>query len=457
MNSAPEENAGIENWGDQEPGEGLAMSTQPSPSPRVMSVDVLRGLTILLMVFVNDLGHAAPAWMHHIRPARADGMTLADIVFPFFLFIVGVAIPLAFERAESLGISRWAQFGHILIRSASLLILGVIELNSDEDHRLGSEIWATLAFICVLLAWCVVPRVPGWKRNVLLALKIVGVLGLLGLLAIYRRSPHAAEVPLLGSFSNWAWLRIGWWGILGLIGWAYLTVALVTLVLGRRREWLMGGLGILILIHLAMQHGGFFTRLDHKPWLGSALPVLHSLAYWVDAIGDYIGLGDAVGSLAAVTMAGCLLGSILRPDSGIPDHHWPDRLGMDLCIRAVPGWPGDRHLRGNQQDCRDADVVPLVCGARVRSLDRALPGDRRGRVLLVVDHRSPGRGQSADRVLPAPDRRRPGFAGRMGASPAGLQEFARALGGHCRLAGHGLLCLRGSPGILARLGFRVHL
>ena len=86
-----------------------------------------------------------------------------------------------------------------------------------------------------------------------------------------------------------------------------------------------GWAGILILIHLAMQHGGFFTRLDHKPWLGSALPVLHSLAYWVDAIGDYIGLGDAVGSLAAVTMAGCLLGSILRHDSGIPDH--PGRIG----------------------------------------------------------------------------------------------------------------------------------
>ena len=49
---------------------------------RIDSVDALRGLTILLMVFVNDLGPAAPAWMHHIQPPSADGMTLADIVFP---------------------------------------------------------------------------------------------------------------------------------------------------------------------------------------------------------------------------------------------------------------------------------------------------------------------------------------------------------------------------------------
>ena len=53
------------------------------------------GLTILLMVFVNDLGRAAPSWMHHIQPPDADGMTLADVVFPWFLFIVGVSIPLA--------------------------------------------------------------------------------------------------------------------------------------------------------------------------------------------------------------------------------------------------------------------------------------------------------------------------------------------------------------------------
>ena len=46
---------------------------------RVESVDALRGLTILLIVFVNDLSPAAPAWMHHIQPPEADGMTLADI------------------------------------------------------------------------------------------------------------------------------------------------------------------------------------------------------------------------------------------------------------------------------------------------------------------------------------------------------------------------------------------
>ena len=63
--------------------------------------------------------------------------------------------------------------------------------------------------------------------------------------------------------ADWAWLRTGWWGILGLIGWAYLTVSLLCLVLGKRREWLMGALAILMLLHLAMQAGGLFARLDY--------------------------------------------------------------------------------------------------------------------------------------------------------------------------------------------------
>jgi predicted acyltransferase len=289
-------------------------------------VDTLRGLTILLMVFVNDLGREAPSWMHHIRPPRADGMTLADLVFPFFLFIVGMAIPLSLERAEASGVSRWSRIGHIVTRTAGLLLLGVIESNAGADRSLSSNLWETLAFIAVIPAWCAVPRQRGASRMMLIALKLAAVAGLVLLLAIYRREPRPAEVPFYGTVSSWVWLRTGWWGILGLIGWAYLTVSLLTLWLGRRREWLMGALATLILLHLAMHSGGLFARLDTKPWLGAALPALHSLSSGIHTIGGYIRLGEAVGSLAAVTMAGCLLGTILRSDSDISEHgerlHW---------------------------------------------------------------------------------------------------------------------------------------
>jgi predicted acyltransferase len=110
---------------------------RPMAAGRIDSVDALRGLTILLLVFVNDLGPAAPAWMHHIQPPSADGMTLADIVFRAFLLLVGVSSPLAFERAQAAGKSKLTQLVHVLTRTAGLLLLGVIELNGSHDRTLG--------------------------------------------------------------------------------------------------------------------------------------------------------------------------------------------------------------------------------------------------------------------------------------------------------------------------------
>ena len=173
----------------------------PTPGGRVASVDALRGLTILLMVFVNDLGPAAPSWMHHIQPPDADGMTLADLVFPWFLFIVGVSIPLAFERRGAIGTPVWKQVGHILARTAGLLIMGVIVLNNEEDSSPHAQAWGTLAFASLLLAWCAIPREPGRRRNVWIALKVLGVVGLVALLATFRgeRGPAEIPVPAAGS------------------------------------------------------------------------------------------------------------------------------------------------------------------------------------------------------------------------------------------------------------------
>ena len=284
---------------------------------RVASVDVLRGLTILLMIFVNDLGPGAPTWMHHIQPPNADGMTLADVVFPAFLFIVGVSIPLAFERRLMSGTPRLALVGHILTRTAGLLCMGLVQLNGERDRTLGGPVWEMLAFISIICAWSVVPRERGPRRNLLLVVKTLGVVGLVVLLAIFRGKPHPVDMPFWGHVEEWVWLRTEWWGILGLIGWAYFTTAILWLIVGNRREWLMGALSILMLIHLAMQRGGLMTRLDGKTWLGWLAPVFKSLAHAIGQLDTYVGLGDATGSLAAISMAGCLLGSILRRDSDV--------------------------------------------------------------------------------------------------------------------------------------------
>ena len=68
-------------------------------SRRNGAIDMLRGLTMFLMIFVNDFWTVGgvPHWLEHTA-TNEDGMGLADIVFPLFLFVVGLSIPYAIER-----------------------------------------------------------------------------------------------------------------------------------------------------------------------------------------------------------------------------------------------------------------------------------------------------------------------------------------------------------------------
>jgi len=76
----------------------IALSRQ-----RIASIDAFRGLTILVMVFVNQLAGVSgvPQWARHMK-ADADAMSFVDVVFPAFLFIVGMSIPFALNQRQAL-------------------------------------------------------------------------------------------------------------------------------------------------------------------------------------------------------------------------------------------------------------------------------------------------------------------------------------------------------------------
>ena len=124
---------------------------------RISSIDIMRGLTLVLMLFVNDLNmNVAPAWLGHAA-ADFDGMGLADWVFPGFLFIVGMSIPFAFSKRFSAGQSCYDISRHIVTRSLSLIIIGVLMLNSGrvnpELTGISKNLWALLMYIAVFLYW----------------------------------------------------------------------------------------------------------------------------------------------------------------------------------------------------------------------------------------------------------------------------------------------------------------
>ncbi|XP_078161764.1 uncharacterized protein LOC144557087 isoform X3 [Carex rostrata] len=92
--------------------------THPAKSPRLVSLDVFRGLTVAIMILVDDAGGAFPSINH----APWFGVTLADYVMPSFLFIIGVSIALVFKKISS----KSSATKKVIIRTIKLFVLGLI-------------------------------------------------------------------------------------------------------------------------------------------------------------------------------------------------------------------------------------------------------------------------------------------------------------------------------------------
>ncbi len=194
---------------------------------RILSIDIMRGLTLFLMLFVNDLYESGvPEWLVHTK-TNFDGMGLADWVFPGFLFMVGISIPFAFFSRRNKGESNQQILGHIFARTVSLLIIGVFMLNGD---RLNSELsgidnllWSILVYIFIFFVWNRYPENPD-RKKLFLGLKLFGIIGLIVMALIFRA----------GEPDNIKWLETSWWGILGIIGWSYFVATVVFLLAGQR-------------------------------------------------------------------------------------------------------------------------------------------------------------------------------------------------------------------------------
>jgi predicted acyltransferase len=101
-------------------------------SERLQSLDFFRGITIAAMILVNDPGdYEASYWP--LRHANWNGWTPTDLVFPFFLFIVGVAMVFSFTSRLERGHTRWQLMQHVLRRGAILFALGIF-VNGFPNH-----------------------------------------------------------------------------------------------------------------------------------------------------------------------------------------------------------------------------------------------------------------------------------------------------------------------------------
>ena len=195
------------------------------------ALDMLRGLTMFLMIFVNDLWTVGdvPHWLEHAG-THEDMMGLADIVFPMFLFAVGMSIPYAIEHRFAKRISGEKTLAHIISRTFALLVMGVFLVNANGRMApilgCGDWLFTLLAILGFFLVWNAYPessKAGRWLRG-------AGIVLLLALAVVYRTED--------GGF-----LKARWWGILGMIGWAYLFTA-VAWMLCRKRPGILSILWI---------------------------------------------------------------------------------------------------------------------------------------------------------------------------------------------------------------------
>ena len=246
--------------------------------PRILSIDLLRGADVWLMLFVNEMAgvKATPAFLRHM-PATADGMTITDVVFPAFLFITGMAIPLALGARLRRGDSRGAVWRHVLGRTAVLLVLGVLMINAErasEHGLLPPALWNVLMTAAVVLVFAVPEQKerPHARR----AWPLAGLALLLVLILVYRADGISGAIQI----------RPYWWGILGLIGWAYLVAAALYLVAGDRPAILVAAVALLYLVALADGAGAL-----------AALRVIR----------PFVAVGSMLGAHGALVLSGTIL------------------------------------------------------------------------------------------------------------------------------------------------------
>jgi heparan-alpha-glucosaminide N-acetyltransferase len=264
---------------------------------RIQSIDIFRGITLAVMIFVNDLDgtKGLPWWTFHAK-AEWDRMTYVDMVFPVFLFLVGMSIPIAVKARLRSNPSPLALWKHIFIRSASLVILGLILANgaeADPNHMIiGKRLWEFLGVVGASLFLSVYPGKngsPPWHK----ALRVAGAVLVAVMYALFRRT---------GADGQLHWIDGSYPEILGLIGYAYFAVCLLYIPF---RRWVIAPL--LWFVALIV-----WNSITTAPFLAMVATHSVAMAHWLNFSHHLRGYvwpwGN--GSSASLVMAGIVTTTI---------------------------------------------------------------------------------------------------------------------------------------------------
>lgn len=291
------------------------------PTTRLISLDAFRGLTMAAMILANNPG----SWEHIYPPlehATWHGCTLTDLIFPFFLFIVGVAIPFSQAARQSRGDGMVKLAGGVFSRSVSLVLLGLLlsgvpmrlpdalppGFNSLRWLQVAAVLFVPVGFLLLLWPWKSV-------RASAIAVAVVAA----GWLALYFSLNRAIAdaAPSLPAYDFGA----GFYdpraqrfpGVLQRIAVCYLVAAIANLIFGRN-----------LLALLLVACCAAYAVLMSKVGFGGSIPgsweratnLAHIIDVWSFGPHAYKSYADPEGLLSTLpaigtTLVGLLAGRML--------------------------------------------------------------------------------------------------------------------------------------------------
>lgn len=314
---------------------------------RLESLDNFRGITIAGMVLVNNPGTWS-AMYGPLQHAQWDGCTPTDLIFPFFLFIVGVAMTFSFDRRLAQGGHRWSLFAGVVRRSILLFLLGLI-LTGFPNFRMIGPYLLMIAGLTLMYRQEPIFTMPSEEKEK--ALKIGGfVVTAISILWFVLDLRHFAGPNLLSSWSamfptepleNGRYIRIP--GVLQRIALCFFASALIIMffkTMGRIAWTVALLLGYwAIMVFLEAPDGFTVASAGGKVDATPDAPFPGHLNDWVDVklLGSHLysmrpdpeGLLSTIPAIATVLL-GVLTGTWLHQDVG-QHKKW---IGM--LVAAVP-------------------------------------------------------------------------------------------------------------------------
>ena len=191
---------------DQPSASVLPSGTKNRPS-RLLSLDLLRGLDLAFMILVNDNADERAYWP--LQHADWNGFTPTDLVFPTFLFLVGISTVLSISSRIAQGASKANLLFHIFRRAIILYIVGLVVNSFPLFHLHSLRFYGVLPriAICYLVVGTLYLISPGWRsKAALVVAALVGYWLLMRFVPVPGYGIPTHDMPILdknGNLASW--------------------------------------------------------------------------------------------------------------------------------------------------------------------------------------------------------------------------------------------------------------